>query len=56
MKIFFKVYPEESDTLTRVQGHVEVCAKEAGIEQENAMKIAGGDFTLRDEKSQVIKN
>jgi hypothetical protein len=46
--------PEESDRLKKVQEHVEICEKEVGIEHEDALKIAGGDFTLRDEKSQVI--
>jgi hypothetical protein len=45
--------PEDSDKLKKIQEHVEICEKEVGIEHEDALKIAGGDFTLRDEKSQV---
>lgn len=50
-KHFFQA--QEPDTITKVKEHVEVCRKEVGIEEDVALKISAGDFTLKDEKSQV---
>lgn len=44
---------QEPDALTKAKEHVEVCRKEVGIEEDAALKISAGDFTLKDEKSQV---
>ena len=50
---FFQALPEEPERIKKIQEHVAVCEEEAGIDHENALKIAGGDFTLKDENSQV---
>lgn len=51
--VLLQAAPEDADRIKKIQEHVQVCEKEAGVEHENALKIAGGDFTLRDENSQV---
>jgi hypothetical protein len=58
LEIGFQAFPESletdsSDKIKKIQEHVEICRKEIGIEEELALKLSAGDFTVRDEKAQV---